>query len=117
MLNYVTVEHVHARVIGELKLELERFPGIEVPGLFHRFVGITCRPISTDALLRDVVNVHGMGLVGRICEGPLLSSAQRWLGVDTAGIEPLPVDRPMPRCLIKAPIARDCRLTDVWKRT
>jgi len=88
MLNYVTVEHVHARVIGELKLELERFPGIEVPGLFHRFVGITSPPISTDALLSDVVNVHGMGLAGRICEDPLLGGAQRRLGVDTVGIEP-----------------------------
>mgnify|MGYP003693898567 CR=1 FL=1 len=29
MLNYVTVEHVHASVIGELKLELECFAGIE----------------------------------------------------------------------------------------
>ena len=113
MLNYVTVEHVHARVIGELKLELECFPGIEVPGLFHRFVGITCRPISTDALLRDVVNVHGMGLVGRICEGPLLSGAQRWLGVDTVRIESQAVDRPMPRGLIKAPVARHRRLTDI----
>ena len=88
MLNYMTVEHVHPRVVGELKLDLQGFPWIKVPGLFHRFVGVTRASISTDALLRDVVNVHGMGLVGRICEGPLLSSAQRWLGVDTVGIEP-----------------------------
>ena len=26
MLDYMTVKHVHARVIGELKLELEVFP-------------------------------------------------------------------------------------------
>ena len=82
MLNYVAVEHVHARVIGELKLELESFPGVKVPGFLHRFVGITGRPVSTDALLRDVVNVYGMGLGGRICEDPLLGGAQRWLGVD-----------------------------------
>ena len=116
MLNYVTVEHVHASVIGELKLELESFAGIKVPGFLHRFVGITGRSISTDALLRDVVNVHGMGLVGRICEDPLLGGAQRWLGVNTVGIEPLPVDRPMPRCLIKAPIARYRGLPDIWHR-
>ena len=88
MLHHVAVEHVHARVIGEFKLELKGFTRSEVPGLLHCFVGITCRPISTDALLRDVVNVHGMGLVGRICEDPLLSGAQRWFGVDTVGIEP-----------------------------
>ena len=116
MLDYVTVEHVHASVIGELKLELESFTGIKVPGFLHRFVGITGRPVSTDALLRDVVNVHCMGLVGRICEDPLLGGAQRWLGVDTVGIEPLPVDRPMPRCLIKAPITRDRGLPDIWHR-
>ena len=52
--------------------------------------------------------------VGRICEDPLLGGAQRWLGVDPVGIEPLPVDRPMPRCLIKAPIARYCGLPDIW---
>ena len=87
MLNYVTVEHVLARVIGEFQLELERFPGIKVPGFLHRFVRIARSAVSTEALLVNVVNVHGMGLAGRICEDPLLSSAQRWLGVDTVGIE------------------------------
>ena len=114
MLDYVTVEHVHADVIGELKLELESFTGIEVPGFLHRFVGITRYAISTDALLRDVVNMYGMGLAGRICEDPLLGSAQRWLGVNTVRIESQAVNRPMPRCLIKAPIARYRGLTDIW---
>ena len=44
MLNYVTVEHVHADVVGELKLELKVFPGIKVPRLLHRFVGVTRPP-------------------------------------------------------------------------
>jgi hypothetical protein len=76
VLNYVTVEQVHARVIGELKLELEVFPGIKVPGFFHRFIGVTRPSISTDALLRDVVNVYGMRLSRRVRKDPLLSSAK-----------------------------------------
>ena len=111
MLDYVTVEHVHADVIGELKLELESFTGIEVPGFLHRFVGITRYAISSDALLRDVVNMYGMGLAGRICEDPFLGGTQRGLCVDTVRIESQAVNRPMPRCLIKAPIARHGRLT------
>src|SRR5262245_46413822 len=117
MLNYMKMAHVHAGFIGELNLDLENFTGIKVPCLFHRLVRVTCCPISTDALLRHVVNMYGMGLVGRIREDPFLGGTQRWLGVDTVVIEPLPVDRPMPRCLVKAPVARERRLTDVWKRT
>ena len=117
MLDDVTVEHVHASVIGELKLELESFTGIKVPGFLHGFVRITRRPISTDALLRDVVNMHGMGLVGRICEDPFLGGAQRGLGVDTVRIESQAINRPMPRCLIKAPIARYRGLPDIWHRS
>jgi hypothetical protein len=86
MLNYVTVEHVHPDVVGELKLDLEVFPGIKVPGLLHRLIWITRPSISSDALLRDVVNVHGVRLSRRVCEDPLLSSAKGGPGVD-------PVDR------------------------
>jgi hypothetical protein len=54
MLNYVTVEHVHPDVVGELKLDLEVFPGIKVPGLLHRFIssvrtrkpGFSIRPVD-----------------------------------------------------------------------
>ena len=88
MLNYVTVEHVHADVIGELKLEFEGFSRVKVPGLLHRFVGVTRCSISTDALLRDIVNVHGMRLSGRVRKDPLLSSAKYRPGVDSVGIEP-----------------------------
>jgi hypothetical protein len=88
MLNYVTVEHVHADVVGELKLDLKVFPGIKVPSLLHRFIWITRPSISTDALLRDVVNVHGVRLSRRVRKDPLLSSAKDRLGVDSIGIEP-----------------------------
>jgi hypothetical protein len=88
MLDYVTVEHIHACVIGELKLELERFPGIKVPGFLHRFVGITRPPVSTDALLRDVVNVHGMRLRCRIRKDPRLGSAKYRASLDSVRIEP-----------------------------
>ena len=62
MLNNMAVEHVHAYVIRKLKLELEGFPGFKVPGLLHGFIEITCSSISTDALLSNIVNVHGMRL-------------------------------------------------------
>jgi hypothetical protein len=88
MLNYVTMEHVHADVIGELKLELNGFPGVKVPGLLHRFVWITCPSISTDALLGHVVNVYGVRLCRRVCKDPLLRSAKGGPGVDSIGIEP-----------------------------
>ena len=88
MLDYMTVKHVHARVIGELKLELEGFPWIKVPCLFHRFVGVTRPSISSDALLRDVVNVHGMRLRCRIRKDPLLGCAKYRAGIDSVGIEP-----------------------------
>jgi len=88
MLNYVTMEHEHARVIGELQLELECFPGIKVPRLLHRFVGVTHSSISTDALLRDIVNVHGMRLRCRIRKDPLLGRAKYRPGVDSVRIEP-----------------------------
>jgi hypothetical protein len=68
MLDDVTVEHVHADVVGELKLELNGFPGVKVPGLLHRFVWITCPSISTDALLGHVVNVYGVRLCRRVCK-------------------------------------------------
>ena len=87
MFNYVTVEHVHARVIGELKLDFERFSGIEVPGLFHRFVGVTGSPIATDALLRDIVNMYGVHLPRRIRKDPLLGSSKDRPGIDSIGIE------------------------------
>ena len=115
MLDDVTVEHVHASVIGELKLDLESFTGIKVPGFLHRFVGITRSAISTDTLLRDVMNMYGMHLSGRICEDPFLGGSQRWLGVNTVRIESQAVNRPMPRCLIKAPIARYRGLPDIWQ--
>ena len=88
MLDYMAVKHVHARVIGELKLELEDFPWIKVPCLLHRFVGVTRPSISSDALLRDVVNVHGMRLRCRIRKDPLFSSAKDWPGIDSVWIEP-----------------------------
>ena len=88
MLDYMTVKHIHARVIGELKLELEGFPWIKVPCLFHRFVGVTRPSISSDALLRDVVNVHGMRLRCRICKDPLLGCAKYRASVDAIWIEP-----------------------------
>ena len=88
MLNYVTMEHEHARVIGELELELEGFPGIKVPCLFHRFVGVTRTSISTDALLRDVVNMHGMRLRCRIRKDPLLGCAKHRASIDSVRIEP-----------------------------
>ena len=87
MLDYMTVKHVHARVIGELKLEREGFPGIKVPRLLDRFVGVTRPSISSDALLRDVVNVHGMRLRCRICKDPLLGCAKYRAGIDSVGIE------------------------------
>jgi hypothetical protein len=88
MLNYVTMEHEHARVIGELKLELEGFPGIKVPRLLHRFVGVTRFSISTDALLRDVVNVYGMRLSRRVRKDPLLGRAKYRASIDSVRIEP-----------------------------
>ena len=88
MLNYMTVEHVHPRVVGELKLDLQGFPWIKVPGLFHRFVGVTRASISTDALLRDVVNVHGMRLRCRIRKDPLLGCAKCRPGINPIGVEP-----------------------------
>ena len=116
MLDYMTVKHVHADVIGELKLELEGFPGIKVPRLLHRFVGVTHSSISTDALLRDVVNVHGMRLRCRIRKYPLLGRAKGRPCVDSIGIEPLPIDCPMACCLIKAPVARNRWLSDIRQR-
>ena len=89
MLDYMTVEHVHARVIGELKLELEGFPRIKVPCLLHRFVGVTGPSISTHALLRDIMNVHCVGLVCWICEDPFFSGAENWAGIDAVRVEPI----------------------------
>ncbi len=88
MLDYMTVKHVHARVIGELKLELEGFPWVKVPCLFHRFVGVTRSSISTNALLRDVVNVYGMRLSRRVRKHPLLGRANYRASIDAVGIEP-----------------------------
>lgn len=88
MLDYMTVEHVHPDVIGELELELEGFPWIKVPCLFHGFVGVTRPSISTDALLRDVVNVHGMRLCCRIRKDPLLGRAKHRASIDSIRIEP-----------------------------
>lgn len=88
MLNYVTVEHVHADVIGELKLDLKGFPGIKVPSLLHRFIWITRPSISPDALLGDVVNVQGVHVSRRVRKDPLLSSAKDRPGVDSIEIEP-----------------------------
>ena len=116
MLNNVAVEHVHADVIGELKLELEGFPGVKVPGFLHRFVGVTRPAISTDALLRHVVNVHGMRLSRRVGKDPLLSSAKDGPGVDAIWIEPQAVNRPVARRLVKAPVARHRGLADIWQR-
>ena len=114
MFDDVTVEHVHAGVIGEFKLYLDGLAGIKIPRLLHCFIGVTRCSISTDALLRDVMNMHGMHLSGGICEDPLLGSAQSGLGVNTVRIESQAVNRPMPRCLIKAPISRYRGLTDIW---
>ena len=88
MLNDMTMEHVHAYVIGKLKLEFKSFPGIKVPSLLHCFIGVTRSAISTDALLRDIVNVHRMNLPRRIGKDPLFSSAKDGPGVDSVGIEP-----------------------------
>jgi hypothetical protein len=88
VLNDVAMEHEHARVIGELKLELESFPGSKVPRLFHRFIGVTRSSISTDALLRDVVNVYGMGFSRGVRKDPFLGGAEHRAGIDSVGIEP-----------------------------
>jgi len=82
------MEHEHTRVIGELELELEGFPGIKVPRLLHRFVGVTRFSISTDALLRDVVNVYGMRLSRRVRKDPLLGRAKYRASIDSVRIEP-----------------------------
>ena len=87
MLNYVTVEHVHAGVIAEFKLELERFAGIKVPRLLHRFVGVTGHSVATQALLRNIMNVHSVGLVCWICKDPFLSGPKDRPGVDSVRIE------------------------------
>ena len=84
----MTMEHIHSCVIGELKLDLQGFPGVKVPSLLHRLVGVTRSSISTDALLRNVVNVYRMNLPGGVRKDPLLSSAKDRLGVDSVGIEP-----------------------------
>ena len=88
MFDYMTVKHVHARVVGELKFDLDGFTRIKIPGLFHRFVGITCPSIPADALLRDIVKMHGMRLIGRVGKDPLLSGPKGRPGVDTIWVEP-----------------------------
>jgi hypothetical protein len=88
MLNYVTVEHVHTDVVGELKLELKVFPGIKVPGLLHRFIWITRPPISTDALLSDVVNVHGVRLSVGFVKTHFSVVPRTGRASDSIGIEP-----------------------------
>src|SRR4029077_7312930 len=90
--------------------------GIKVPRLLHRFVGVTRSSISTDALLRDIVDVHSVRLCRRVRKDPLLSSAKDRLGVDSVGIEPLPIDRPVACCLIKAPVTRHGGFSDIWQR-
>src|SRR4029453_13451363 len=115
VLNDMTMEHVHACVIGELQLELERLPGINVPGLLHRLVGVTCSSISTDALLSNVVNVYGVRLSCRVGKDPLLSSSKNRLGVDSVGIKPQPIDRPVACSLVKAPIARHRGFSNIWQ--
>ena len=116
MLDYVTVEHVHARVIGELKLYLYGLAGFEVPGLLHRFVGVTGPSISTDALLRDIVNVYGMRLSRRVCKHPLLSCGEDRLGVGPIWIEPQAVNSPVASCPVEAPVAYHRGLPDSWQR-
>ena len=51
MLHHVTVEHVHAEVIGELQLDLKTFARREVPGLLHGLVWVTWSSVATQALL------------------------------------------------------------------
>ena len=115
MLNYVTVEHVHSCVIGELKLKLYGFPRIKVPSLLHGLVGVTRYAFSTDALLGDIVNVYGMRLVGRIRKDPLLGRPKHRTGIDSVRIEPLSIDCPVTGCLVKAPVARHGGLSDIWQ--
>ena len=57
-----------------------------------------------------------MSLSCRIRKDPLLSCSQRRPGINTVGVEPQAVDRPMASCPVKAPVACHSRLTDVRKR-
>lgn len=88
MLNYVTMEHVHADVVGKLKLELKSFTGIEIPRLLHRFIGITRLSISTDTLLGDIMNVHCVHPSRRVRKDPFLSRPQHRPGIDPVRVKP-----------------------------
>ena len=111
------MEHVHADVICELQLQLQCLAGADSPNLFHRFIRITWSSVTTDALLIDIMNVHHVSNVCRICEDPFLGGAKDGTGVDPGWIELLAVDAPMACGLIKAPVARHGGLTDVGQRS
>ena len=84
----MAMKHVHAEVIGELQLDLQSFTGGEVPDFLHGIVWVTWSSVAAQALLRNIMDVHGTGLAGWVCENPLLRSAKGRPRVKSIEIEP-----------------------------